>query len=306
MEEEVLRFGRRRTLVGVVTDPGGLVGKTPPAGVIFLNAGLLHRVGPNRMFVTAARRLAASGIVSLRFDHSGIGDSAPRHDKLSFEKASVIEAQEAMNFLARTRGCRQFYLVGLCSGSLTAFRAACSDTRIIGLVLLNALLENPDTIDQDIAQRVINRRIARSYWTEKLFKLKSWKRLLTGATRPEKIFRVTRETLASELQGPAKSTPSVDRVIDDLEVLSNRGTAILFVFGEDTTFLEYFRVTLQRQVAQLSGTRDVTVEILPDADHTFTRLRHQDTLLSLVEEWICGRALIGKPVQQTGHARAAG
>ena len=51
--------------------------KMPKTGVsgVFLNAGAVRRIGPNRMWVEAARRWAARGIPTLRVDLGGIGDS---------------------------------------------------------------------------------------------------------------------------------------------------------------------------------------------------------------------------------------
>src|SRR5207302_190015 len=82
VNEQAVFLGQTNTLVGVVTDPGQPHGELPHTAFVFLNAGLVHHVGPNRLYVTAARRLAALGFVGLRFDFSGIGDSPVRADHL--------------------------------------------------------------------------------------------------------------------------------------------------------------------------------------------------------------------------------
>ena len=46
MREEAHRFGRARHLVGIAGVPEGARGQT---GVIVLNAGLVHRIGPFRL-----------------------------------------------------------------------------------------------------------------------------------------------------------------------------------------------------------------------------------------------------------------
>src|SRR5262249_27402146 len=66
-----------RSLFGIHTEP-----LDPPRGkrspmVLFLNAGAVHRVGPNRMYVDLARSWAEHGLTSLRLDLSGLGDSPP-------------------------------------------------------------------------------------------------------------------------------------------------------------------------------------------------------------------------------------
>ena len=73
-EERVHRFGDG--LVGVAT-----LGRPRPrfaTALILLNAGLVHRMGPFRLYVQMARRLAAEGYAVLRFDQSGLGDSPRR------------------------------------------------------------------------------------------------------------------------------------------------------------------------------------------------------------------------------------
>src|SRR5689334_20064244 len=69
--ENAIVFGGDVRLVGIVTTPAET--RADRTGVILLNAGVVHRVGPNRLYVTLARRLAQAGLTVLRFDHSGIG-----------------------------------------------------------------------------------------------------------------------------------------------------------------------------------------------------------------------------------------
>lgn len=59
-----------RTIAAAHHDAGGR------ATVIFSHGFRGEKTGPNRTFVRAARKLAASGISSLRFDQYGSGDSA--------------------------------------------------------------------------------------------------------------------------------------------------------------------------------------------------------------------------------------
>ena len=60
------------TLFGILAEP--VDGPRPPLAAIFLNAGAVRRIGPNRLWVEAARRAAAEGLPTLRVDLEGIGD----------------------------------------------------------------------------------------------------------------------------------------------------------------------------------------------------------------------------------------
>src|SRR5437867_9087769 len=130
MKEAAILFGASKSLVGVVTDPPE--GGTSRPAVILLNSGIIHRVGPNRLYVTLARRLAQAGFVTLRFDLSGIGDSVIRRDNVPFERSSVLETQEAMEYLATTRGTGRFLLAGICTGAVVAYHTARADQRVAG------------------------------------------------------------------------------------------------------------------------------------------------------------------------------
>ena len=71
-----------------------------------MNAGSIHRVGPNRSFVRMARRFADLGYPVLRMDLSGIGDSpAPAGcvENLPYPRDAILDAQAAMTALAEQR-----------------------------------------------------------------------------------------------------------------------------------------------------------------------------------------------------------
>ena len=73
--EEPVLLGKSGSLAGIITDPPAHAREASRPAVILLNAGLVHRVGPGRLYVRLSRRLAAHGFVVVRFDLSGIGDS---------------------------------------------------------------------------------------------------------------------------------------------------------------------------------------------------------------------------------------
>ena len=121
MREEAVVFGRASALVGVITDPPAGGRPAHAMAVILLNAGLLHRVAPNRLYVELARGLAAQGFAAFRFDFSGIGDSNVRRNSLPFEKSIVNTARV--------------------------------DARVVGAVLIN-----PQGYDEDVTSRADARR----------------------------------------------------------------------------------------------------------------------------------------------------
>jgi alpha-beta hydrolase superfamily lysophospholipase len=126
-------------LPGIVTEPAGACAGV---SVVLLNAGPQRRTGPNRMWVDIARRWAARGVRSIRFDVSGIGEgdgpSVGASDTPQFyDGRHIDEVRAALDHLAEHGLPGPYVLVGLCSGANWAFHAALQDERVTAAVLLN-------------------------------------------------------------------------------------------------------------------------------------------------------------------------
>lgn len=117
-------------IAAIVTEPLGLEPPEPgplhPTGeqrtAFFLNAGLIHRIGPAGLWVTLARRLAAGGLRAVRFDLTGIGDSAgDATARVAYTPQAIDDVTSVVDAFCAER--RQAVLVGLCSGSYHAAEA---------------------------------------------------------------------------------------------------------------------------------------------------------------------------------------
>jgi alpha-beta hydrolase superfamily lysophospholipase len=284
-EDAIMFGGGDARLIGIVTTPSEGKRASDRTGVILLNAGVVHRVGPNRLYVTLARRLSQAGLTVLRFDHSGIGDSETRDDHLDFNQSSVAETIAAMDWLAAERQCRSFVLLGLCSGTLTAFKTALADRRVTGLILLTALLVDPATVPEDVIATASERRIARSYLVEKVGSGRAWRKALAGKADYRRIWRAVRRLARGRAQ-PAPVVPGSEALVGEVQQLVERGVAMRFIYADPTTVLEWFRMTIAPQLPRLRGRGRIDVTILKHADHTFTERRHQAQIVDLVSEWL--------------------
>jgi len=138
MRERVISIGQVNPLVGVISQPEAAEVSNSSVAVILLNSGVIHRVGSCRLSVTLARTIVErAGLLTLRFDFSGIGDSEARRSTLTASESAVEEVQEAMEYLAREKGIKQFILYGLCSGAYASYRTAIKDPRIIGIAQID-------------------------------------------------------------------------------------------------------------------------------------------------------------------------
>ena len=284
MKEHAFLFGSSQGLVGIVTEPSNR-SQNAGLGVVFLNAGVIHRVGPSRLYVTLARELANLGCVVARFDHAGVGDSQVRRDGLPFEESSIAEAREAMDWLQQSRGVDRFVLAGLCSGAVTSFDAAVLDERVVGVVMIN-----PQGFDQSPEWNayVINRGRVRRYLTRSFFSVRSWWNAFTGRVDYGRFTTVIWEHVATRSNTVAQAAVSqvVSRVATDLAKLEQRGVRTLLLCSEGDDGIEYMNVLLGGDVRRMTSAPNMTVEILPGADHSLTLFDSQRRVIGPFHQWI--------------------
>ena len=128
--EEVIRIGddgQFGLLTRAQASPRGMC-------VVLLNAGLIHRIGPQRLHVELARSLSACGYDAFRFDLPGIGDAA---------MATAQSPQQVLDrvfdlVLART-GASGLIVGGVCSAADLGWRVALRDDRVQGLLLIDPM-----------------------------------------------------------------------------------------------------------------------------------------------------------------------
>jgi hypothetical protein len=134
LTESCCQFGPGRRLAGVLTEPSTLA---PRLGLVLVSAGLLPKLGPFRLYAQLARRLAQTPIVTLRFDLGGIGDSAQEYEGRGLQERTALEIRAALDLLSERYELDGIVVGGLCSGAEDAFRAAESDPRITGVLLID-------------------------------------------------------------------------------------------------------------------------------------------------------------------------
>ena len=146
--ERTLTFGVEHNLVGTLTLPpaaprsidGAEPAPAPRYAVLLTNVGLMPRSGPYRLNVELARRFAALGAPCLRFDLSGLGDSARGSAALTSAEQWVQDTRAAMDEVERQLGVSRFLMIGVCSGADLAHQVAPQDERLAGIVLFDPYL----------------------------------------------------------------------------------------------------------------------------------------------------------------------
>ncbi|MCA2988077.1 MAG: hypothetical protein INH02_11670 [Gemmatimonas sp.] len=275
MVEQVVRFGTAAALNGILTEPGD--GREAPvaAPVILLNSGILHKVGACRLYVTLARRLAAAGVPTLRFDLSGLGDSDVRRDALGFEESAVAETREAMDHLATLRGWDTFQLAGLCSGADVAHMTAVVDARVMAMASIDA-----------------RTHLTPGFWwhnyAPKLLAPGTWPELIRRRLARRAATATSDDTLpdedAFELPAYVREIPPRDALAAELRILATRQVQMLYVFTDGLGFYNHEGQHRRafRDVPFGSGMRECH---LRGADHILTDPMHQQRTVDLHLEW---------------------
>jgi hypothetical protein len=268
--EEAVSFGSERHLVGILSQPLGASDDRPCA--VFLNAGVIHRIGPHRLHVVLARRLAGRGWSALRLDLSGVGDSRVVAGAPPYRERAVLDARTAMDAVADRLGARRFVVLGLCSGADNAVAVALADARVSGVVLL-------DPHAYATARSRLRRLAAR------VGRPGAAGALLRAAARGAgAVLRPRRATDAQAAD--ARETPPAKVYGAQLEALAARGVRILSVFSGALGERYNHPDQLFEVFPQLRGRADRL--FLPDANHTFTEMGVQARLAASVGEWLDG------------------
>jgi hypothetical protein len=284
VRDEVIRLGPEGQLVGIVSHPPGenpagrpdTMGKSAPGpSFIILNAGVLHRVGPHRLHVVLARRIAAAGMAGLRLDLGGIGDSMASSDAATFRDSAVADTRAAMTGLTEVLGSARFVLLGVCSGADNAIATALVDDRVAGVVLVDPPAY-PSRRSQlrDLRTRLAQRGSAREALR--------WG-LRVAERRLRLALAMLGRTAAEDPPSEGRELPPVALFGTRLTTLVDRGVRVLAVFSG----IHGPRYNHPDQIFEvfpaLRGRLDH--RYYPTANHTFTELAVQAKLVADVTAW---------------------
>ncbi|MEM6415105.1 MAG: hypothetical protein AAF720_10685 [Pseudomonadota bacterium] len=274
MKERVVSFGQDERLVGILKSGKGRVGH------LFLNAGIVHRIGPHRLNVTLARAFDAP---SFRFDLSGLGDSRPASATASNEDSIVNDISDAIDILFST-GCESVVAFGLCSGADDIYHAALNDNRITGLILMDPYAY---TSTRARLERTIEKAADPSRWARAISRLTS--------KEAERENDKSDSLDLSNMPEPA-DPQTIDRVFpprqefgENLSRLTATGRDILILY---TKYVEEL-LTKPEQFHDTFRDFDfhdrLTVMVNPDVDHTYTLLACQQELVETIRQWLDDR-----------------
>lgn len=267
--ERVCKFGSHGGLVGILTEPDGDAEglADPRPAIVVSNVGLNHRPGPNRLWVEFARRMAEKGFVTLRFDLSGLGDSASRRDQLSNTERQHVDMREAVEFVLQKTQLSRVALIGLCSGVDPAHSVALEDPRVSHAFFL-------DGYHYDTPRHLFNINFLKLFQPRFYARgLRRWRLRLPG----EKAARADENIFNREY-------PAREKMRQDIDVMLTRGLQLYFCFTGG--FAHYFSYADQfydmlPQGDLLRG--KITLTLFPQADHLFGGIELKESLYQSLE-----------------------
>ena len=267
MSERAVTFGPRNGLVGVLSVPAQPAAGAPRA-VIMSNIGMHHRVGPFRLYVELARRLEASGLHVLRFDLSGMGDSAMRAEGDTPSARAAHDLDDAMQYLHDTLGIDEFVLVGLCSGVDSTHAAAVRDPRVTAAVFIDGY--SYPTAGYRV-RHLIRRPLQAGRWIRFARRVARGERRRTQASDQSTVFE--------------RDLPSHAQFAHDVATMTARETRLLFIYSGGVYHRFNSPVQVREMVGPAARADRIEVDLMMDADHVFSRPDQRRALADRIATW---------------------
>ncbi len=285
--EETVQLGGGATLFGVLDRP---TGAAPRLAAVFLDAGAVRHIGPNRMWVDAARRWAGRGVATLRIDVEAIGEAggdAGRYSNVAeFYRPEV--GQQVLRFLRvldeRWPGTPRL-LIGLCAGGYWGIQIAAHDRATIGAVLVNA---GALVWDAGLLQRRRARGLSR------LSRTGGWARLLEEGVSLRRVGLLIAALTSTAVRGVTRTIDQAIRRVSGRDrpdefaelfaAVGAHGGRLMITFSGDEPLEEELRAGgIMRRASQMPN---VTFGTLPGSDHTLRPIEAQQALHQLLDDVI--------------------
>ncbi|MEM1230335.1 MAG: hypothetical protein AAGI15_07360 [Pseudomonadota bacterium] len=268
------------TLAGIVSLPPKAQRNPELPMVLFLNSGILHRIGASRLHVKFSRIFAQLGYSSIRFDHSSLGDSGARRGTATFEETARAEVREIMDYAQKHHGAHSFMIFGLCSGADIGHQVAVQDERIVSLIEID-----PWTFTTTRSQL---RMLAR-HFGPRIFKASKW---LAFFKRKLGLQQTTSDDSPARDEWYAdpeyvRHTPAKSEIAGEFQALMARNVCLYLCYSGCDYYGTYnYEGQFQDAFPQVDFGDRVRVEWVQDSTHLITALDHQQLLEQTIVEWL--------------------
>lgn len=298
--EQPMFIGGLTPMFGMFTTPQRPLGAPRRPTVILLNAGAVHHVGPNRMYVAMARTWGALGFPVLRLDLPGIGDSKapPGQPEVRLYAVDHVDAvRAAMNHLQTSGQAERFVLAGLCSGAYLAFHAALADPRVAGCIQINPQLfawQTSDPMQQGVRKR--REYMSLRYYQRALLRRETWVKALRGHVAYEDFLAAVHDNAVALVRARVKAivsrlsgAPDEDEVARLFRILLDRRVECCLIFSREDRGLDQLERHLGQVAHRFRSRENFRLEVMDGPDHTFTPRWTQRRLIQTLTEHLTRR-----------------
>ncbi|MEW6703569.1 MAG: alpha/beta fold hydrolase [Pseudomonadota bacterium] len=285
-------------LAGVVSRPAD--GSAARQAVLLINAGAQRRVGPSRLYVTLARRWAAQGLLVLRLDLSGLGDSLPRPgtaDNIVYSPTAVHEVRAALQWLQERWAVQHCTAMGLCAGAYHGFKAAVHGAPVHRVVAINPLTffwREGTPLDAPLPAHEVAAEMAR--YRSNLFAAQRWRKLLRGEVNLRRLGSLLSRRLAQLVLRRARDVarwlhlPLREDLARELRQVVHAGTQLHFVFSTSDPGEELLRTEAGIAATRLLRDGALSIDRIEDADHTFSTEAARGRVVEVLSARVLGAA----------------
>jgi len=269
-------------------------------GIVLINSGAVHHIGPNRQWVRLARHWAAQGVAVLRLDISGIGDSPAREgaeENVVYSPYATRDLALAVDYLKREHGVDDCRAGGLCSGAYHAFKAAVHGKPIAAALVINPLTyfwKEGMSLHAQLAETEVDELVTR--YRGGMFSRRQWSRLLRGELDLPliakaiglRLFNLVRHNVRAALR--ACGVPLRDDLASELKAAARHGVRLDLVFADSDPGHDLLVRSAGSEVDRRRRAGSLTINFIERADHTFTSHDSRERLTRLLD-----RVLLAKP-----------
>jgi len=296
IREMPMMFGPGRSLFGILAEPAepGVLDRRNETAILMLNVGGNYRIGPNRIYVKMARSLAGLGYRALRFDLAGLGDSRTEMgfcNSTLYSRDSTAEVRAAIDELVN-RGCKNFHLLGICSGSFVAFQTALVDPRVTGQILMNSrLLEWQEAGEGGTWQSSMQKSYKSiDFYRRALFHPQVYRRILSGEVDVNGIAKRFSAIVEAQLKRAVgrllRRVPHEEGVFAKVKRLSVRGTDTLLIVGTEDDGRDYVEFHFGSRGSRMQGNPHFQMVMVEKADHTFSGRASEQFVIATVQAYL--------------------
>jgi len=269
MIEEIVQFGPKKGLMGILTEAENSSAHLPT--FIFVNSGLLHRIGPFRVYVSLSRKLAKFGYHSMRIDLSGKGDSLTRKNSATLSENVKQDIKDAMDYLQNTKGIEQFVICGICTGADNSYDIGFNDDRVVGIIPIDGY-----------AYPTLGFKFR--HYAPKLINVDSWVNLI-GRIYKLVTFQKKNASQAQMNANYRMLFPPIDQFNKDMTRALNKDKNFLILYtGGWMAFYNYER-QFSNSLPKIAAHKNCQLAFNKFSDHTFILRKDKEWLINTIVSW---------------------